>query len=107
MTAWLSHVKAVKANNKGMSLKQVLQLASKTYKKQSFYKVLAALELSQLVITRETAVSCLISPPKEHSRLEFWRLGALRCVWGGSRACWGESLGPSPELRSTLIRVWR
>ena len=35
MTAWLSHVKAVKANNKGMSLKQVLQLASKTYKKQS------------------------------------------------------------------------
>ena len=35
MTAWLSHVKAVKANNKGMSLKNVLQLASKTYKKQS------------------------------------------------------------------------
>ena len=33
MTAWLKHVKAVKAANSGKSLKEVLQMASKTYKR--------------------------------------------------------------------------
>lgn len=34
-TAWMAHVKATMRANKGKSLKQVLKLAGKTYKKKS------------------------------------------------------------------------
>lgn len=33
--AWMAHVKATMRSNKGKSLKQVLKLAKKTYKKKS------------------------------------------------------------------------